>query len=680
MNHSLISLEGVSYCNSGKIHDLRVNEWFRTGLAYSAIFDGHELSSHYLTQNFYNEFTNSLDSSAVSKSLSSTYDKIHSDIFDKCSGVIVVVIDGKLYCANVGNTSAHLVVEDGEKYGFKEISTSTQLLFDQPITPVLSETTLDNKCKYVVSATFDFWNTCSLSSVLESIDQFSKEGLEPKEIVQRLGTHSMSILNDIPGNHNITIHLIKIGCDRISVPVHKSLKDITLDQSYLYLSGDHKEYCRGFGLELDLPGWVPYKLISKTLFKEKGVETLEAVESHHGQFFVWSPLFDNLHSRFYYQEKKIVVDDLEYKSIDHYYQLQKFRGQPCFELAQKLMVDDDNNIRLIGRNLELRSDWNDVRDVYMMNGLKAKFLDHELIKILDDTKGKLLVRVNSKDNYWGTGPTGTSANKLGSMLMTIRDQSPNFRCYIGRGEDRGHRPTMEDRQFISNFLNGIEQAGIFDGHGGDSTAIYLQNNFASCFDANYKLLNNIPEALKITFRNLDAHFIESKMIPGSTAVVISMTKDTIYCANVGDSEAHLVKEVDGKLETVALTKNHDCDNQDEVSRIVNMGGKVYFGRVFGTLAVTRAFGDMRYKYPHKSQNYVSAEPEISITKLDPSCKFIISASDGLWDVCTPKMSAEIVQDLLQQGETLDFIANRLISKALELGSGDNITVQIITIH
>lgn len=87
------------------------------------------------------------------------------------------------------------------------------------------------------------------------------------------------------GRYNLIIHLVKITCSNPEVTVHKSLKDVVLNQSYLYLPIEQKDYCRLLVLNLDLPGWVSHELISQTLFGDKGVSDLRLAEKHHGQFF-----------------------------------------------------------------------------------------------------------------------------------------------------------------------------------------------------------------------------------------------------------------------------------------------------------------------------------------------------------------------------------------------------------
>jgi len=81
---------------------------------------------------------------------------------------------------------------------------------------------------------------------------------------------------------------------------------------------------------------------------------------------------------------------------------------------------------------------------------------------------------------------------------------------------------------------------------------------------------------------------------GCTSCVVLITKDTIYCANAGDSRACLATK-DGKV--IELSHDHKPDNDGEMKRIKAAGGFVDEGRVQGIIAVSRAIGDWEYKNP-----------------------------------------------------------------------------------
>jgi hypothetical protein len=64
-------------------------------------------------------------------------------------------------------------------------------------------------------------------------------------------------------------------------------------------------------------------------------------------------------------------------------------------------------------------------------------------------------------------------------------------------------------------------------------------------------------------------------------------------------------------------------------------GNVVFGRLFGDLGVSRAFGDKDYKTPAAAADYMSVEPHYRSMTLRPGDdEFFVLACDGLWDKMT----------------------------------------------
>jgi protein phosphatase PTC1 len=97
----------------------------------------------------------------------------------------------------------------------------------------------------------------------------------------------------------------------------------------------------------------------------------------------------------------------------------------------------------------------------------------------------------------------------------------------------------------------------------------------------------------------------------------------IYVANVGDTRAVLSKN--GRAER--LSYDHKGSDRAEVDRVRSGGGIVIENRVGGSLAVTRAFGDLSLK-----RDGVIAKPFIKKHVLRGADKFLVIATDGVWDV------------------------------------------------
>lgn len=84
---------------------------------------------------------------------------------------------------------------------------------------------------------------------------------------------------------------------------------------------------------------------------------------------------------------------------------------------------------------------------------------------------------------------------------------------------------------------------------------------------------------------------ELKSTAGCTANVTLIYKNTIYCANAGDSRC--VLSVEGEL--FPLSEDHKPEDEIELKRIKDAGGEVTNGRVNGNLNLSRALGDLEYK-------------------------------------------------------------------------------------
>lgn len=97
----------------------------------------------------------------------------------------------------------------------------------------------------------------------------------------------------------------------------------------------------------------------------------------------------------------------------------------------------------------------------------------------------------------------------------------------------------------------------------------------------------------------------------------------LYCANAGDSRGVLCRGG----QAIRLTEDHNTKNEEEVKRVKNARCPVFYGRVCGTLAVTRSLGDPPVKYYFK--NSVLELPHTTRTELHHEDEFLILASDGV---------------------------------------------------
>lgn len=273
-----------------------------------------------------------------------------------------------------------------------------------------------------------------------------------------------------------------------------------------------------------------------------------------------------------------------------------------------------------------------------------------------------------------------------------------FSVESGFGEAQGRRDTMEDAHVLFDDILQVENIGItavpgqrvsyygvYDGHGGVDTAKLVQNDLHKNIVNKPKFAaGDIEGALTEGFLETDENIVkisnEQGWMNGSTGVVAVVVDTKVYIANVGDSEACLVSEVDGELVTENLTTPHKANDPIEKKRVEELGGHVFFGRIFGALAVSRSFGDAKFKKPKTANNFVSCEPALHVADIRPNHKFMILACDGLWDVMSHAQAAAFVGQLIKEGKGAKAIAAALVSEALRKKTEDNVTVIIVLFH
>lgn len=119
----------------------------------------------------------------------------------------------------------------------------------------------------------------------------------------------------------------------------------------------------------------------------------------------------------------IEVGGKQWATSEHYFQAQKFAGtvhEEEIRLLQKPMEAARMGRR---RDLPLRPDWDQAKDQVMREALQAKFTQHpELRELLLSTGDAELIEHTANDRYWADGSDGSGANRLGQLLMELREQ------------------------------------------------------------------------------------------------------------------------------------------------------------------------------------------------------------------------------------------------------------------
>lgn len=195
-----------------------------------------------------------------------------------------------------------------------------------------------------------------------------------------------------------------------------------------------------------------------------------------------------------------------------------------------------------------------------------------------------------------------------------------------------------------------------------------------------------PSSTNATFTATQKSAYESILpaLSGSCALLtyIDSARHDVYVACTGDSRAvaGYWDEEAGKWEVEALSVDQTGRNMDEVRRIRSehpaseSENVIQRGRVLGGLEPTRAFGDARYKWDRELQGrlydaflpggrasargpprgletppYVTATPEVEWRRVGETSsrpnrelRFIIMATDGLWDMMSNEEAGSLV--------------------------------------
>lgn len=123
-------------------------------------------------------------------------------------------------------------------------------------------------------------------------------------------------------------------------------------------------------------------------------------------------------SNFY--DAPMVINGITYPTNEHYFQAMKAKNPNEHQYIAAAATP--GKAKRLGRQCELRSDWEQIKEQVMWDGLYAKFTQHPQLKQrLLETGDALLIEGNTwHDTYWGMCD-GKGANRLGTMLMSLRE-------------------------------------------------------------------------------------------------------------------------------------------------------------------------------------------------------------------------------------------------------------------
>ena len=236
--------------------------------------------------------------------------------------------------------------------------------------------------------------------------------------------------------------------------------------------------------------------------------------------------------------------------------------------------------------------------------------------------------------------------------------------------------------------------GVCDGHGQDGQIISnivsnkLPNYITSL--SNEEIISNFKKINSEIYCDSD---INSNM-SGTTVVALIITPDKLISINLGDSRLSLFKydEKNKKYFYKNLSREHKPFELDESERILSQGGRLqkcydekinkYYGpqRVWlkneaqPGLAMTRSLGD---KMAHNIG--VIDEPEIKKFFFEGNEKFIIIASDGLWEFISGEECINLVKNFYEEKKDVKEATLELTKEAFNKWKRKEIVIDDITV-
>lgn len=325
----------------------------------------------------------------------------------------------------------------------------------------------------------------------------------------------------------------------------------------------------------------------------------------------------------------------------------------------------------------------------------------------------------------------STADEGAPSTSTSSTTADDYSYRWGIALTQGPRDSMEDiAQVKPSAPCSFLFASVFDGHGGDAAAQYLEEHFfnvvsdalkrqAGQFSVECSISQaedglccpiELQSAVAESFREADENLLKwlstsvkgDNARSGCTATTLLVRPDVALVANVGDSRAVLSRR--GKA--MELTTEHRVWGKgttvtSETERIESAGGWVEDGRVCGVLAVSRAFGDPEFKGTGLkallqrgvedefwtqefadsqifTEDPVTVVPDVFELSLQAGKdEVLIVATDGLWDVVSSQDAVNLTRAEFRRGGNAEEAAEKLMDAAVKRRTQDNVAVIVV---
>ena len=287
--------------------------------------------------------------------------------------------------------------------------------------------------------------------------------------------------------------------------------------------------------------------------------------------------------------------------------------------------------------------------------------------------------------------------------------SLSFRTRTGSINGK-QKPNNQDEFFVIQDYGQCRSQtllGVMDGHGlyGHEVSAHIKKQLPvliessmpqeidySTIEVSPTTLRQIEQAFVQGYEQTQKSLVHKKSIDinysGSTAISVLLRHRTCICANLGDSRA-IIGRYEGDWYPVEISHDHKPSNTYERYRIEMAGGRIgpyreRNGDLLGPdrvwlqheelpgLAMSRSFGDLVAAHVG-----VISEPEVIVHQIRECDKFLVLASDGVWEFISNHSCVAIVAEFYEERD-IEKACDKLMATAVKSWNEQDSIVDDIT--
>ena len=348
-------------------------------------------------------------------------------------------------------------------------------------------------------------------------------------------------------------------------------------------------------------------------------------------------------------------NNIEYNNIMPIYHSQNIKRENINELQQEKNINNENNTRSQKmNNNELNKEKKKNKQRSQSTGITDPLQKENKIIKEKREDNKCQKKIKEILPYTHVGFDGEEPKENNQDNYFIYKNFMNKKKYIYMSVCDGHGV---EGHFVSDFIKEILPYDMSE-----------NLKFFNILTDNEKEKEKIFDVIKETFINANEKLVSNEEInslfSGSTCVSVIYTPEKLIVPNIGDSRAvlgRLINKETNEYKAIELSRDHKPTEKDEEKRILENDGRIQpfieDGEFVGPqrvwikedevpgLAMTRSFGDRM-----AATVGVISEPEIKEYIFNPNDKFMIIASDGIWEFISSQECINIIKEFYNNND------------------------------